>query len=1058
MRLHSLELQAFGPYATLQRIDFDRLAGGGLFLLEGPTGAGKTTILDAITFALYGGLAGQDAAADRLHSDFADRETEPMVALEFSVAGARYLITRVPEHQRLKRRGQGYTTEAMRVHLQRQQDCRWVSVSSNKAEVGDLVTTVVGLNLAQFTQVMLLPQGEFARFLRSDDDTRRALLTKLFGTQLYDKITAELDRRRAEALRARQQADAEVATAVSAAAEAAGLDADSRSELIVMAAADRAVRFKQLSDELAARIAVTSSALELATEEVVRAQAADEKATDRAARTARLRTVLVRLAEHESSRDEYTERAVTLDSARRAEPVRPLLAALADAEREVSKSRRDLLARLAEAEQEAEKTCGLSSLAEAGVDSGRVRKAGRRAAGWAETGQREATSLEQFFLAESRLFELEGEVAELGLAAGKAAREVKGLESGRREVPGRIEAVQADLVRARNVAAGVQAARRELAELARVGAAARELAERGPGLAARAVALRDAVQAHQRAVDTHQAAMDARLAGIAAELAAGLGDGVACPVCGSASHPEPAKPGSESVTAQEVAKARRRRDSAPLARERAEREHAELDLEVAGLAAVAGGRELGELAAEEAALGERVAAAESALAEAGGLEEDLAGLRGELELLGQQLVDAASGRARAEAEWRRGESELAELRGKLEVAARPFACVADKHAAVERAVFADLALAAAFDELAAALEAEDRARRRAEDEALASGFGPGAVAGDGELSSSGGPGGWLGGGWLGGGWLGGKDSGMLPFDLGEGACALEAARSAVRAPDEQARLDRQVTAWATALAELRSAADAPDLAGLDPELADEMRAAAGQAVAALDRARQAEQEARSARDGQQTSADRLRARLAEVSEAEAGLAALAASTAPVIYLAGLAKGVDGHRRVALTTYVLRHWFEQVVAAANVRLSVMSSGRYELRRVDEGESRRQRVGLTLSVIDRYTGEERSPRSLSGGEAFYTSLALALGLADVVRAEAGGVDLETLFIDEGFGSLDEQTLDQVLGVIDELRDRGRAVGIVSHVADLKERVTERLEVRRLPDGSSTARVVA
>ena len=186
--------------------------------------------------------------------------------------------------------------------------------------------------------------------------------------------------------------------------------------------------------------------------------------------------------------------------------------------------------------------------------------------------------------------------------------------------------------------------------------------------------------------------------------------------------------------------------------------------------------------------------------------------------------------------------------------------------------------------------------------------------------------------------------------------------------------------------------------------------------------------------------------------------ALAAATASVIHLAGLAKGMDGHRRVALTTYVLRHWFEQVVAAANLRLNVMSSGRYELRRSDEAQARRQRTGLTLTVIDRYTGEERSPASLSGGETFYTSLALALGLADVVKAEAGGVDLQTLFIDEGFGSLDEQTLDQVLAVIDELRDRGRAVGIVSHVADLKDRVTDRLEVRRLPDGSSSARVVA
>ena len=201
-----------------------------------------------------------------------------------------------------------------------------------------------------------------------------------------------------------------------------------------------------------------------------------------------------------------------------------------------------------------------------------------------------------------------------------------------------------------------------------------------------------------------------------------------------------------------------------------------------------------------------------------------------------------------------------------------------------------------------------------------------------------------------------------------------------------------------------------------------------------------------------------RIRQEDVQRAEEAAEQLTERTEAVIRLAALAKGTDGQRRVALTTYVLRHWFGQVVAAANVRLSAMSAGRYELVRTDEAESRRARSGLTLSVIDRHTGQERGPASLSGGETFYTSLALALGLADVVKAEAGGVDLDTLFIDEGFGSLDADTLDQVMAVIDELRDRGRVVGIVSHVADLKDRVPERLEVRRLPDGSSTVRVVA
>jgi exonuclease SbcC len=206
------------------------------------------------------------------------------------------------------------------------------------------------------------------------------------------------------------------------------------------------------------------------------------------------------------------------------------------------------------------------------------------------------------------------------------------------------------------------------------------------------------------------------------------------------------------------------------------------------------------------------------------------------------------------------------------------------------------------------------------------------------------------------------------------------------------------------------------------------------------------------------SASRYRQRLAEVAAAEQELERRRTDAAPVTYLSKLARGMAGQRRVALTTYVLRRWFEQVVQAANLRLAEMSSGRYELRRIDEAHGRSERVGLTLAILDRHTGEQRSPRSLSGGETFYTSLALALGLADVVKAEAGGVDLDTLFIDEGFGSLDADTLEQVMTVIDELRDRGRMVGIVSHVSDLKERIAERVEVRHLPDGSSALRVVA
>ena len=1006
MRLHGLELQAFGPFAAPQRVDFDRLASGGLFLLEGPTGAGKTTILDAITFALYGGLSGADAAEDRLHSQFADPGLEPSVTLEFSVRGVRYLITRVPEHRRPKRRGAGYTTEAMQVHLRRSDGGRWVSLSSNKAEVGDLIADIIGLSRSQFTQVMLLPQGEFARFLCCDDDARRAVLTKLFGTQLYDDITVELDRRRSAAIRARQAADAAIGAAVSAAAEAAGLDADARGDLIAAAAGDRRVRFKQIGDDQAAAVALAAKAVKVAADRTRTALAADQAASGQAALMTRLTEALASLRDHEATRPEHAQRAERLDAARRAEPVRPLLAILAGAEAAAGRERQ-ALRELVGAGADAELGCLLAENA----DRELISRTGLQAAARAEADLREATGLDHLVEAESAVPGHQAALIALETAAAGATARAGTLAAARAELPGRIAAAEARLAQARDAAAGLDADRRRQAELARLTAAAGRRAQLEPLLDRTAAAVRAAVDTHQRLVDAHQRAMDARLAGLAAELAAGLADGQACPVCGSAEHPAPASASDAQVTAEAVAAARAERDAAEAARQLAEREHAELDREAAEQAAIAAGNTVAALSAEAAEVAGRLTAAERATAQAPGLETELARLRGEQEQLGENLRAAATAAAEARQQSERAGADLAALLQMLGDAAGDGPSVAARRTALDQAADASRLLASALGRLAAALDAEQKARATAADEALASGFD-----------------------------------------------ALAEARVAVLTPEQQSELGVQVASWDRALAAFQAAAQAPDLAGLDPAQAGQVRAAAERAADSLTRAMQAEQHARTAHDAQLGRAERLSGRLAELGAAEDSAAELLAATEPVIYLAGLAKGMDGHRRVALTTYVLRHWFEQVVAAANVRLAVMSSGRYELRRSDEGESRRQRGGLTLSVVDRHTGDERSPKSLSGGETFYTSLALALGLADVVKAEAGGVDTETLFIDEGFGSLDADTLDQVLGVIDELRDRGRAVGIVSHVADLKDRVAERLEVRRLPDGSSTLQVVA
>jgi exonuclease SbcC len=1133
MRLHTLELQAIGPYATPQRIDFGALTASGLFLLEGPTGAGKTTILDAITFALYGGLSGDSSGgdrphADRLHSHFAAPGLEPSVTLEVSLRGVRYRVRRTPEYLRPKRRGDGFTSQASQVHLERLEDDGWTSLSSNKAEAGEAITEAIGLSRDQFTQVMLLPQGEFAKFLRSDDDGRRVLLTRLFGTQLYDRITAELERRRIEATRARDGAATLITTAAAAAAEAAGLDEAARDELLARPRAERAAQLAEAAARIAGTIETTRAELAVTGTRLAGAQAAVEQADQHAARLLRLTDALGQLAEHEAGRAEHELRAAQLAAARRADPVRPLLAALADADAAFTQARDEVahqpgldLAALVPAPRDGARADAIALDAAAldaaaldavaldavaldaaalgavaldgtalgavaldgtaldgtaldgtaldgtgldgtGLDGALVRgiartaiisaggvpaggasddgapeaamvaeavreaaaqeadplagltataAAGRAAAARAEEAERTAAALKYLVSQEAGRAEREAELARLSEAAAAVGDRAARLEAARQELPAQIAELEERLTAARVAAAGLADGQAQLdAVLVRLVAAtqAEDLAGRLDELAAVASA---AVDAHHQLVDEHQQAMQERLDNMAAELACQLSADCACPVCGSTGHPAPALMRDGAVLEQDVAEAAAARDAAAAARQEAEEARAELAAAIADWSATAGGDTVAELDAEQVRLGERVTAAQEAAQEAADLEPALADRHAERDQLGEELTAAVAETAAARKEARSARDRLDQLQAEFAAEAGEFSSVSARQAALRQAAAADRGLAQALGALAAARDAADAARRRTGRELTARGF-----------------------------------------------ATIEAAQAAVLPPGDVSALDAQVTAWTSELAGREAAVAAGDLAGLDaaglPAAKDAARAAAGELADAL----AADRAVRGTSLALEAQAGRLGQRMAELARAQDAAGRLADETEPVIRLAGLARGMEGQRRIALTTYVLRLWFEQVVQAANLRLAAMSAGRYELRRTDEGESRRQRTGLTLSVIDRHTGAERSPKSLSGGETFYTSLALALGLADVVKAEAGGVELDTLFIDEGFGSLDPQTLDQVMAVIDDLRDRGRAVGIVSHVTDLKDRVYERLEVRRLPDGSSAATVVA
>jgi exonuclease SbcC len=482
-------------------------------------------------------------------------------------------------------------------------------------------------------------------------------------------------------------------------------------------------------------------------------------------------------------------------------------------------------------------------------------------------------------------------------------------------------------------------------------------------------------------------------------------------VCGSADHPHRAVSAPDAVDAAAVEAALDRRRTAERHRDRAEAALAALELERATLAERAGDREPDDVQRDVDEARAEVDAAGAAAADLPALEKARAELEVESVRLAGERESAFERAALATAAVESAQSDLAGTVELLEAGRGDHESVAAHRAALLAEASSATKFATAVRQFEAAQGGCEAARLRALAEADANGF-----------------------------------------------ASLDDARTAVLSAQQRDELRSTVQEWSAVARSLAASVDSAEFAGLVLDDLERMCTEAADAEHAGGVAESAARAATVASDRERSIATAFSRACESVREAAADHQALDESAGPVVHLAKLARGVAGQRRVNLTTYVLRQWFEQVVGAANVRLGGMSSGRYELVRVDEGTSRSERSGLTLQVLDRHTGERRNPRSLSGGETFYTSLALALGLADVVRAEAGGVDLDTLFIDEGFGSLDADTLDQVMAVIDELRDRGRSVGIVSHVHELKNRIAERIEVRRLPDGSSTLRVVA
>ncbi|MGW0041206.1 AAA family ATPase [Rhodococcus sp. NPDC003348] len=992
MRLHELEVTAFGPFGSTVTVDFDELGADGLFLLHGQTGAGKTTILDAVAFALYGRVPGARQEGKRLLSDHAAPGTPPKVVLEATIGGRRLRITRSPEFQRPKLRGTGTTKENAKATLE------WLDGHGENLtrldEIGEVVGRLLGMSADQFFQVVLLPQGDFARFLRADTEERGVLLERLFDTGRFATVEEWFANRRREtetAVSGKKAAVDRLAAQVSA---AAGIEAGADADPVAWAA--RLVDEAREVGESAALALTAAQSAAVRTENALRRAREVRQLQDRAAQA---RTKLDQVA---AGREALDALALEHDRAVRAVPVTAAdaLAERADRAAATERTRVDELARAVAREPEGAALVGRVSwpdrpgdaeilavaVGDWGAEAARLRDLIDRDA------QRRAARVEHEGVRARR--------AELASAATAVA-------DRRAAVPAEIERCEADLSRVRDVAATVPLRAEQLDAARERVAAATELDR---VRAARAVAGERHERARLAHLDAREALADLRerrIAGMAAELAADLADGDRCPVCGSGDHPELARPADGAVTKADEDAARAVEQQCGRDVDDAGALLADLDRRAQVLADRAGDTDRDTLLAAVAAAEDSHTAAKAAAAAEPAAAKTLTGLRGEsdnlarraevlateLAALDQRIADETRRLAELDAEIAQAvgaETDLQSRRDRLEALAAATTALRDQRASASRAA-------------AAALDAGAHAARAAVD---------------------------------------------AGFDTPEQARAAVLPQSRIDEIEAVLTAAREERVWSEAVLAEPAVVQA---LSLDP--ADVPAAEAAHAAAAA------------ARDDAMKAATAADDRAAKVEHYAQALAAEVEALGPALRryeeLAALAEVIAGRgqnaRKMSLRSYVLAARLEEVALSASVRLRRMSSGRYEFVHEDGAGPRGKRGGLGLDIRDDYTGVVRSAKTLSGGESFLASLALALGLADVVAAESGGVVLDTMFIDEGFGTLDAETLESVMGVLDELREGGRVVGIVSHVDEMRQRIPSRLHVVRGRAGSTLEVVV-
>ena len=1021
MRLHKLTLTAFGPFAGTEHIDFDALSDTGILLIHGPTGAGKTSLLDAIAFGLFGDVPGaRRSLRSSLRSHHAAEGVRPVVELEFSVGQRRWRVERSPQWEARKKRGNGMTPRHATVLVQEFIDDDWVVRSSRIPEAAELMQDVLGMGLEQFAQVALLPQGEFAQFLRAKPEDRRTLLERLFDVGRFERIEEWFSEQKARHARVLELTSTTISTQLDTIAHTLAEINDDR----LVTPQWSPTQIPELREELRGVVAVLRTRRDNAQD-----QARATHALSETARNAAREALITQQLHHECDsasgtlaripREHLVAMKARIDAAHAAELVLNVEKSRNRAEQAASAARLQLDTLTSAAETLPE---------ELSTDEWRIRSRDRmNVANAAVALLKLATNLDRSATAAgSRRADAAKAAAELAEAKQRLTRGVQAHAAA-------LEAAEMTP----SADAALQSVRRVLESMDE-GAPLRKAQDRARSRAEDALQTAHLSEQHVRQLRQQ------RLDSIAGELAAGLSDGMACVVCGSLQHPNPAEPVDITVVTSQLEAAEKAADEAAAKAVTAQSARAESD------ARVAAWRE--RLKAEWSAAANEFAAfpaAKSAWAQAAEPNVEAA----QTALAALTTAQAAAHEAQQAVEKTAKAVETAEA-AHAQREARSAAAQATRDSAQEQVAAAQAELADALGDFDGAQDAPEHSPEQL----------------DGLRT-----------------WLQERhDSARAASGAAEEAARLlerlETARlvhDQARAAADRAAQEVDAVVSNSPFADVVQAKDAAltsvELAAIEQDLtaatrrrdqAEHVLEDPAHIVAAMTpaanvevlrhRAQQLARRAEAARDAASASqaalkhVDSLRNSIADELNRYADSAQRAHEITNLAQTFG-GNGENTHK-MRLTSYVLAAYLETITELANHRLARMSDGRYQLQHTDERAARGAHSGLGLKVMDAWTGQLRDTATLSGGEAFMASLALALGLGDAVLADSGGLELHTLFVDEGFGSLDSDTLEEVMQVLDDLREGGRLVGIVSHVTELKARIPTHIEVVKTSEGST------